>query len=49
MIFEAFATPMVIPPLIFIEKFVIHLTLIQSILTICEAVFCFVICSLIMF
>jgi hypothetical protein len=28
MILEAFVTPMVIPPLIFVEKFVIHLTLI---------------------
>jgi len=31
---------MVIPSLIFIEKFVIHLTSIQSILAMCESVFC---------
>lgn len=49
MIFYAFATPIVIPPLIFIEKFVIPLTLIQSILAMCESVFCFVMCSFIMF
>lgn len=49
MVLEDFVTPMVISPLIIIEKFVIHLTLIHSILAVCEFMFCFVMCGLIMF